>query len=71
MPTEPRDLFPPADEHVTAVHALIAKTLTTPSDDCFVTVDAFDGGQQMWGPCALVPGGALPSAGDDCLLVLA
>jgi hypothetical protein len=67
------DLFTPdaAGVPVSAVHATIANTPTSSSDELYVLVDAYDGSQQQWGPCRWVPAGGLPSEGDDCLLVLA
>jgi hypothetical protein len=55
---------------VSAVRAHVAKTITALTDLLFVTVPAFDGGRQLWGPCKRVPGNALPIAGEECLLVL-
>lgn len=55
---------------VSAVRAIVANTATDPTDDLYVTVAAFDGSRQRWGPVRWVPSNGLPAAGDECLLVL-
>ena len=55
---------------VSAVRAFIANTPADLDDDLYVTVLAFDGRRQRWGPCRWVPGNAIPAEGDECLLVL-
>jgi hypothetical protein len=55
---------------VSAVRAIVANTASDPTDDLYVTVGAFDGSRQRWGPVRWVPSNGLPAAGDECLLVL-
>jgi hypothetical protein len=55
---------------VSAVRALVANTPATIDDDLYVTVLAFDGHRQLWGPCQWVPSNGLPAEGDECLLVV-
>ena len=47
----------------------IANTPASLDDDLFVTVGAFDGHRQQWGPCVWIPAGAQPVDGDDCLVI--
>ena len=54
---------------VSSVRGVIANTPTSVDDDLYVTVPAFDGSRQQWGPCARVPSTTLPSRGDPCLVV--
>jgi hypothetical protein len=68
---EIRDVFTKDPVPVAAVRATIANTPTSPDDDLFVVVDAFDGSRQHWGPCRWVPATGIPNVGDECLLVLA
>jgi len=46
-----------------------ANTVTNPSDDLYVTIGAFDGHRVQWGPCDWVPANALPTRGDDVVVV--
>ena len=55
---------------VTAVRAIVSKTVSDRDDDLFVTVSAFDGSRQTWGPCPWVPSNTLPAKGDEVLLIL-
>jgi len=55
---------------VAAVKGVIANSPATIADDLYVTVKAFDGSRQTWGPCQWVPSNGLPAKGDECLLVL-
>jgi hypothetical protein len=48
----------------------IANAIGRYTDDLYVTVRAFDGSQQQWGPCRWLPFGSLPQAGDECLVLL-
>jgi hypothetical protein len=57
-----------ADRRVLA--ATIATSPASMADDLYVTVDAFDGSRQRWGPCKWSPASALPERGDACLLLL-
>lgn len=47
----------------------VATTIANPGDDLYVTIAAFDGHRQQWGPCQWSPANALPSRGDDCVVV--
>lgn len=55
---------------ISAVSAVVANTPADIDSDLFVTVRAFDGSRQRWGPCRWVPANGLPAEGDDCLLVI-
>ena len=56
--------------HVQVVRGTIANTITDPSQDLYVTVEAFDGRRQRWGPCMWTPGSVEPERGDDCVVLL-
>jgi hypothetical protein len=60
---------PAAGALVNACHGQVATTVASSSDDLYVVVPSVDGGAQLWGPCAWSPGGTLPSAGDDVLVI--
>jgi hypothetical protein len=64
------DFLRPPDPPVSAVKATIVNTPVGPDDDLYVTVGAFDGDRQVWGPCRWVPGSSTPLKGDEVLLVL-
>src|SRR5215831_4426508 len=66
---EMSDLFPATAATVSVVRGVIANTITSPSDDLYVTVPAFDGSRVQWGPCPWSPSTALPLRGDDCLVL--
>jgi len=51
------------------VTGLCANSVTSPSDDLYVTIGAFDGHRQQWGPCDWSPANALPTRGDDVVVV--
>jgi len=70
MTTDIAELFVKTPVPVTAVSAVVANTPVDVNDELYVTVFAFDGGRQVWGPCRWVPANGLPARGDDCLLVL-
>lgn len=44
---------------------------TTPSDELYVTVDSYDGGEHQFGPVIWQPGpdGSLPAEGDLALII--
>ena len=64
------DLVPKGRGPRTALRARIANDIQDPAtDELFVTIEAYDGHRQRWGPCQWVPASALPSRGDDCLVV--
>lgn len=64
------DLFRHDPPSVSAVRAIIANTPSDLDDELFVTVQAFDGARQTFGPCRWVPANGIPAQGDECLLVL-
>jgi hypothetical protein len=63
------DLLQHPDPPVSAIRATIANTPEL-GGELYVTVGAFDGDRQVWGPCRWVPSNGIPAAGDECLLVL-
>lgn len=70
--TELADLFTPkaaTPSTVVAVRGIVANSPLTPESELYVLVPSFDGGRQQWGPCAWAPSTALPSRGDDCLVI--
>lgn len=68
--TDVTDLVKRDNGKVTAVRAVVANTPADVDSDLFVTVKAFDGSRQRWGPCRWVPASGIPAAGDECLLIL-
>jgi hypothetical protein len=58
------------DPPVSAVRATVANTPASSGDELFVTVGAFDGDRQVWGPCHWAPGNCTPTKGDEVLLLL-
>lgn len=57
-------------ERPAAVKGTIASEPATAAERVYVTVEAFDGGENRHGPCAWTPRGALlPEAGDEALVV--
>jgi hypothetical protein len=70
MSSEIADVLEHDPAPVSAVRALVANTPATIDDDLYVTVLAFDGHRQLWGPCQWVPSNGLPAKDDECLLVI-
>lgn len=64
------DLISHAKPPVVAVRAIVANKPVNMEDDLFVTVLAYDGSRQKWGPCQWVPSNVMPDKGDECLLIL-
>lgn len=64
------DLLEQPDPPVSAIRATVVDTPSTDAPDLYVTVGAFDGDRQVWGPCRFVPGNGTPEKGDEVLLVL-
>jgi len=62
-------LFDTAKPRTTAVEATVAVVPADPDGDMYVTVEAFDGKRQRWGPVRWIPGSVIPNRGDTCLLV--
>jgi hypothetical protein len=61
---------PPSSTRLPAtVLGRAANSVTTPDDDLYVTIGSFDGHRQQWGPCQWAPANALPTRGDDVLVV--
>jgi hypothetical protein len=63
------DLLARTPERPRTVLGRAANTVTQPSDDLYVTIGAFDGHRQQWGPCDWAPAEALPTRGDDVLVL--
>lgn len=55
-------------QRTVVMHGLVANDISEPSDELFVTIDAFDGGRQQWGPCPWSPASSLPVRGQSCLV---
>jgi len=70
MPEWP-DLLQPATVPVAVVQGTVAIDVESVDDDVYVTVAAFDGNRQQWGPCEWAPRTAdgLPKRGDDCVVL--
>lgn len=63
------ELFRSDETTPEVIRGTVATTVTSPDDDLYVTVQAFDGGRVQWGPCPWSPSSALPTRGEDCLVL--
>lgn len=65
----PRDLLYSEPEPLPLVQGVIANTPATPASSLYVTIPSYPDPTARWGPVAWSPrGGALPAAGNLCLL---
>jgi len=67
--TELTDLLARTPEARAVVRGQVSNTVLVPGDDLFVTVPSFDGNRVQWGPCPWSPSDALPTRGDECLVL--
>ena len=51
------------------VQGVIANDVAALDDELYVTIAGFDGGRQLWGPCAWSPSTTLPKRGEECLVL--
>lgn len=51
------------------VRGVISNDVASLDDELHVTIPAFDGGRQLWGPCSWSPSSSMPKRGDECLVL--
>jgi hypothetical protein len=64
------DLLEHPDPPVSAIRATVAAPPQGDPAGLYVTVGAFDGDRQVWGPCNWAPSGTTPAVGEEVLLIL-